>query len=129
MILGPADVYGNRCIAKELALLMASNPTTRMVSHVDEVDDAIIKEGIFRALEAKSKVTSPIASYSTAPSDNATLKHHPAPPSDSEAPGDSVKKNQTYSPLSLPKTLPVTTQSQLCSFLLSLPARLLVIQQ
>lgn len=83
---------------------MASNPTTRMVSHVEEVDDAIIKEGIFRALEAKSKVTSPIASYSTAPSDNATLKHHPAPPSDSEAPGDSVKKSNLQPSLSTKDT-------------------------
>lgn len=45
-----------------------------------------------------SKVTSPIASYSTAPSDHATLKHHPAPPSDSEAPGDSVKKKKNLQP-------------------------------
>lgn len=71
-----------------------------MVSHEDEVDDAVIEEGIFRALEARSKVTSPIASYSKAPSDHATLKHQPAPPSDSEAPGDSVKKTNLQPSLS-----------------------------
>lgn len=93
----------DRHVAKELALLRASNPTPQMVSHMDEVDDAVIEEGIFRALEEGSKVASAIASSSEAPSDDATLNHRPAPPSDSEALGDSTRPN--LQPLSASDTL------------------------
>lgn len=93
----------DRHVAKELALLRASNPTPQMVSHMDEVDDAVIEEGIFRALEEGSKVASAIASSSEAPSDDATLNHRPAPPSDSGALGDSTRPN--LQPLSASDTL------------------------
>ncbi|XP_025760663.1 uncharacterized protein LOC102079840 isoform X4 [Oreochromis niloticus] len=101
----------DRCVAKELALLRASNPTLQMVSHVGEVDYTVIEEGIFRALEARSKVASPIASSSNAPSDHATLNHWPAPPSDSKALGDSTRPNlqpplSTRDPLS-DHTIPI----------------------
>ncbi|XP_026010614.1 uncharacterized protein LOC113013696 isoform X19 [Astatotilapia calliptera] len=88
----------DRCIAKELALLRVSNPTPQMVSHVGEVDDAVIEEGIFRALEEGSKVASAIASSSKAHSDHATLIHWPAPPSDSEAPSDHATLNHRPAP-------------------------------
>ncbi|XP_019211334.1 uncharacterized protein LOC102080074 isoform X1 [Oreochromis niloticus] len=94
----------DRHVAKELALLRASNPTPQMVSHVDEVDDAVIEEAIFRALEEGSKVASPIVSSSKAPSDHATPIHRPAPPSDREAPSDSTRPN-LQPPLSASATL------------------------
>ncbi|KAL7385251.1 hypothetical protein ABVT39_018329 [Epinephelus coioides] len=43
-----------RKIARELALLHASKPTPPMVSHLDEVDDAAIEEGVRRVIEAAS---------------------------------------------------------------------------
>ncbi|XP_019211339.1 uncharacterized protein LOC102079580 isoform X3 [Oreochromis niloticus] len=102
----------DRHIAKELALLRASNPTPQMVSHMDEVDDAVIEEGIFRALEEGSKVASAIASSSKAASDHVTLIHRPARDdsvddsgdSDSEAPSDSTRPN-LQPPLSASDTL------------------------
>ncbi|KAL7398395.1 hypothetical protein ABVT39_009068 [Epinephelus coioides] len=53
----------DRYIARELALLRASKPTPPMVSHLDEVDDAAIEEGVRRVIEAASHAaatTSPI---------------------------------------------------------------------
>lgn len=44
----------DRHIARELALLHASKPTPPMVSHLDEVDDAAIEDGIRRVIEAAS---------------------------------------------------------------------------
>ncbi|KAG7506554.1 hypothetical protein JOB18_008867 [Solea senegalensis] len=44
----------DRYIARELALLRASKPTPPMVSHLDEVDDAAIEEGVRRVIEAAS---------------------------------------------------------------------------
>lgn len=55
----------DRFITWELALLRASNPTPPMVSDVDEVDDAVIEEGIKRLREARSEVASPEASTAT----------------------------------------------------------------
>ncbi|GLD73208.1 uncharacterized protein AKAME5_002453300 [Lates japonicus] len=52
----------DRHIAKELVLLRASNPSPPMVSHLDEVDDAVIEEGIRRAVEARSQAASSVAS-------------------------------------------------------------------
>ena len=44
----------DRFIGRELALLRASKPTPPMVSHLDEVDDAAIDEGVRRVIEAAS---------------------------------------------------------------------------
>ncbi|KAF5880176.1 uncharacterized protein DAT39_023322, partial [Clarias magur] len=49
----------DRYIARELALLRASNPTPPMVSHLDEVDDSAVEEGIRREMEARSQLASP----------------------------------------------------------------------
>ncbi len=55
----------DRYNARKLALLRASNPTPPVVSHLDEVNDAAIEEGIRRAIEARSQVASPAASAAT----------------------------------------------------------------
>ncbi|XP_060753056.1 uncharacterized protein LOC132863964 [Tachysurus vachellii] len=48
----------DRLITRELALLRASKPTPPMVSHLDEVDDVAIEEGIRREMEASSQAAS-----------------------------------------------------------------------
>ena len=45
----------DRYIAIEMALLRTSKPTPPMVSHLDEVNDAAIEEGIRREIEARSQ--------------------------------------------------------------------------
>lgn len=57
----------DRYIARELALLRASNPTPPMVSHLDEVDAAAIEEGVRRVIEARSQVASHAAASATVP--------------------------------------------------------------
>lgn len=57
----------DRYIARELALLRASKPTPPMVSHLDEVDDAAIEEGVRRVIEARSQAASHPAASATVP--------------------------------------------------------------
>ncbi|KAF5896562.1 uncharacterized protein DAT39_013723, partial [Clarias magur] len=49
----------DRYIGRELALLRASNPTPPMVSHLNEVDESAVEEGIRREMEACSQAASP----------------------------------------------------------------------
>ncbi|KAJ7989306.1 hypothetical protein DPEC_G00303180 [Dallia pectoralis] len=44
----------HRYIARELALLRASRPHPPMVSHIDEVDDAAVEEGIRKEIQGHS---------------------------------------------------------------------------
>ncbi len=57
----------DRHIARELALLRASKPTPPRVSHLDEVDDAAIEEGVRRVIEARSQAASHAAASTTVP--------------------------------------------------------------
>ncbi|KAK2836093.1 hypothetical protein Q7C36_013962 [Tachysurus vachellii] len=55
----------DKLITRELALLRASEPTPPMVSHLDEVDDVAIEEGIRREMEASSQAASTEAFFAT----------------------------------------------------------------
>ncbi|XP_078032268.1 uncharacterized protein LOC117263495 [Epinephelus lanceolatus] len=57
----------DRYIARELALLRTSNPTPPMVSHLDEVDDAAIKEGVRRVIEARPQAAPHAAASAIVP--------------------------------------------------------------
>ncbi|KAJ7992804.1 hypothetical protein DPEC_G00282490, partial [Dallia pectoralis] len=57
----------DRYIARELALLRASRPHPPMVSHIDEVNDAAVEEGIRREIEGHS--SQPSALSAAEPSD------------------------------------------------------------
>nr|XP_046228119.1 uncharacterized protein LOC124050000 [Scatophagus argus] len=78
----------DRHIAKELALLRASNPTPPMISHLDEVDDAAIEEGIRRAVEARLQPASSVTS-----SDHTTAGVQPSSLFPCKAPCDHTSPN------------------------------------
>nr|XP_046228117.1 uncharacterized protein LOC124049998 [Scatophagus argus]XP_046238928.1 uncharacterized protein LOC124055953 [Scatophagus argus]XP_046238950.1 uncharacterized protein LOC124055983 [Scatophagus argus] len=78
----------DRHITKELALLRASNPTPPMVSHLDEVDDAAIEEGIRRAVEARLQPASSVTS-----SDHTTAGVQPSSLFPCKAPCDHTSPN------------------------------------
>lgn len=95
----------DRYIARELALLRASKPTPPMVSHLDEVDENTIEEGIRRVMEAISQAAPPAATAAAVPpcsSEGPCDQTSPSaqPPSASEAACDQTSPSARPPPAS-----------------------------
>ncbi|KAF5894658.1 uncharacterized protein DAT39_015631, partial [Clarias magur] len=103
----------DRYVTKELALLRASNPTPRMVSHLDELDDVAVEEGSQASSEAHSEhattsAPTPPTSCSEAPCAHSTPKRplpsHSASESPNE-PGTSGMHFHSFSKIATPDKL------------------------
>ncbi|KAK2829830.1 hypothetical protein Q7C36_017820 [Tachysurus vachellii] len=100
----------DRLITRELALLRASKPTPPMVSHLDEVDDVAIEEGIRREMEASSQAASTEAFFapcltivSSSPDASQTPSEHTNPNMHSISDSGSEAQSE-HATLNMPST-------------------------
>ncbi|KAK2829831.1 hypothetical protein Q7C36_017821 [Tachysurus vachellii] len=107
----------DKLITRELALLRASKPTPPMVSHLDEVDDVAIEEGIRREMEASSQAASTEAFFapcltivssspdaSQTPSEHTNPNMHSISDSGSEAQSEHATLNMLFTSHSVMET-------------------------